>query len=131
MKRAVMVKSLSALVIMVAALTSACTTTETMSWVCVGGSKADGNVILGIDVPPKFGIRETLVQWDPQQANTEANKRCQNWGYGSAEAFRDPFPVQVVCHQPGISPCGSKTLRIMYQCIGNLHEMTLTPVSSK
>jgi hypothetical protein len=131
MKRTVMVKSLSVLAILVAALTSACTTTETMSWVCVGGSKADGNIILGIDVPPKLGIRETIVQWDSQQANMEANKRCQNWGYGSAEVFSDPFPVQVVCHQPGISPCGSKTYRIVYQCIDNLREGSLTPVLSK
>lgn len=102
-----------------AGLATACTTTESMRWVGVGGSKADGTVILGIDVLPKMWIRETLVQWDTQQANTEAAKRCQNWGYGNAAVFNDPFPVQLTCHPQGVSPCWSKTYRIMYQCVGN------------
>jgi len=104
-----------------AALTSGCTTTERMNWVSVGGSKADGNIILGIDVPPKVGIAETIVEWDAQQANSEANKRCRNWGYSSAEAFNDQFPVQLTCHPQGFSPCWSKTYRVTYQCIDNLN----------
>ncbi|BCB27036.1 hypothetical protein SKTS_19220 [Sulfurimicrobium lacus] len=103
---------------LLAVIMAACTTVETMKWVGVGGSKADGTVIMGIDVPPKMGIRETEVQWDGKQANAEANRRCQNWGYSNAEIFNDSFPVQVICYPQGISPCWSKAYRITYQCIG-------------
>ncbi len=100
-----------------AGLVGACTTMEHRKWFGVGGSKADGVVILGIDVPPKMGVRETEVQYDKEQANTEADRRCRNWGYSGAETFRDDFPVHVVCHPQGISPCWSKTYRITYQCL--------------
>lgn len=100
-----------------AVLTSACSTTETMNWVGVGGSKADGSVTLGIEVPPKMGVSETIVQWDAKQANTEADRRCKNWGYAGAEMFGDPFPVIVVCRPQGFSPCWSKSYRITYQCL--------------
>ncbi len=100
-----------------AGLVGACTTMEHMKWFGVGGSKADGVVILGFDVPPKMGIRETEVQYDKEQANAEADRRCRNWGYSGAEIFRDDFPVLVVCHPQGISPCWSKTYRITYQCL--------------
>ena len=99
-------------------LVAACTTTEKMDWVARGGSKADGNVSLGIDVPPKMGIRETNVQWDINQANAEANRRCQNCGYSSADIYRDnQFPVLKTCYPQGISPCWSKSYKIDYQCI--------------
>lgn len=93
----------------------ACTSAEQMEWISVGGSKAGGTVVLGIDVPPKMGISETIVKWDPEQPNREANKRCQSWGYAGAEAFGEKLPVQVTCHPQGISPCWSKTMRINYQ----------------
>lgn len=98
---------------------SACTTTEKMEWVGVGGSKADGNVVLGIDVPPKMGISETLIEWDVQQANSEALKRCRNWGYAGAELFNEKLPVQRICHPQGLSPCWSKSYRVFYQCVDN------------
>lgn len=95
----------------------ACTTTEKMDWVAISGSKADGNVTLGIDVPPKLGISETEVQWDVSQANTEADKRCQNWGYSGADMYRGKLPVLETCHAQGFSTCWSKEYRIQYQCI--------------
>lgn len=102
---------------MAATVLAGCTTTESMKWVGVGGSKADGTVILGIDVPPKFGIVETHATWDVDQANAEADRRCKNWGYAGAALFGGDFPVHIVCHQPGISPCGAKTYRVNYQCV--------------
>lgn len=105
------------LVFLFLTLTSACASTEKMRWMCVGGSKADANVILSIDVPPKMGVCETHVEWDVEQANLEADKRCRNWGYGSAEAFNKDFPVLRTCHPQGFCPCWSKTYRIIYQCI--------------
>lgn len=98
-------------------LVSSCTTTESMKWLGVDGSKADGVVVLGFDVPPKMWIRETEVQYDKEQANTEADRRCRNWGYSGAELFHNDFPVLVICHPQGISPCWSKTYRITYQCL--------------
>lgn len=73
----------------------ACTTVESARWIGVGGSKADGNVVLGIDVPPKMWIRETEIKWDIDQANKEADRRCQNLGYTGSEMFREDFPVLV------------------------------------
>ena len=43
------------LLIALSTMTFACTSTETMDWVAVGGSKAGGTVVLGIDVPAKMG----------------------------------------------------------------------------
>ena len=96
---------------------SSCTTTEKIAWTNRGGSKSGGNVILGIDVPPRMGLRETIVEWDAKQANDLASKRCRNWGYFGAERFNGPLPAQLTCHGQGISPCWSKTYRITYQCI--------------
>jgi len=97
-----------------------CTTTANMNWVMVNGSKADGTVTLGIDVAPVVGITETNVTWDPNQANSEANRRCQNWGYSGADIYRDgALPVLKTCYPQGISPCWSKSYRVQYQCIGS------------
>lgn len=96
----------------------ACVSRESMNWMLVGGSKADGNVILGIDVPAKMGITETIVEWSVDQANTEARRRCLNWGYHNAEVYRaGQFPVLKTCYAQGISPCWSKTYRVQYQCV--------------
>lgn len=91
---------------------------ERANWVLVHGSKADGNVMLGIDVPAKFGYTETPIEYDINQANSETDRRCKNWGYVGAEMYRDGnFPVLKTCYAQGISPCWSKTYRIQYQCI--------------
>ena len=86
----------------------------------VGGSKSDGNVSLGIDVPAKMWVTETIAQWDISQANAEADRRCKNWGYTGAEMYREgQFPILKVCHPQGVSPCWSKTYRVLYQCTGS------------
>ncbi|HPK31173.1 YecR family lipoprotein [Ottowia sp.] len=105
------------LAIVFTAITGCATPTEHARWVGVGGSKADGTVVLGIDVEPKMGVRETEIAWDIEQANAEADRRCRNWGYSRAEVFHNDFPVLKVCHPQGISPCWSKTYRVTYQCI--------------
>lgn len=106
-------------IIILTALVSACSTTEKREWIGIGGSKADGTVVLGIDLPAKFGVTEPSATWDTQQANGEAERRCKNWGYAGAELFGDKLPVQVICQQMpgGISPCGQKTYRVLYQCL--------------
>ena len=91
---------------------------ERADWVMVGGSKADGNVTLGIDVPAKYGVTETPVEWDIAQANAEADRRCKNWGYRGADMYREgQFPILKTCHGQGVSPCWSKTYRVQYQCL--------------
>ena len=104
-------------VIALPSLIGACTATEHMMWGGVGGSKADGMVVLGFEVPPKIGISETSVLYDIEQANAEADRRCRNWGYSGAEVFRSDFPVIKICHPQGLSPCWSKTYRVSYQCL--------------
>lgn len=111
-----MIYRLSFICLIIMTLT-ACTTTERMSWGVAGGSKSDGIIILGIDVPAKLGISETHVEWDAQQANYLADSKCKKWGYAGAEAFNEEFPVQKTCHPQGFSPCWSKTYRVAYQCI--------------
>ena len=109
-------------IFVITVLISACTTTtEKREWVGIGGSKADGTVILGIDLPAKFGVAEPSATWDINQANEESDRRCKNWGYVGAELFGDKLPVQVICQQipGGISPCGQKTYKVMYQCLDN------------
>lgn len=87
------------------------------NWVMVGGSKAGGNVVLGIDVPAKYGVSETPIEWDINQANAEADRRCKNWGYVGADMYRSgQFPILKTCHAEGFSPCWSKTYRVQYQC---------------
>jgi hypothetical protein len=98
-----------------------------MDWVGVGGSKADGNVVLGIDVQEKIGVRETYIEWDVQQANLEAVKRCQNWGYAGAQVFNEKLPVQKICRPQGISPCWGKTYRVFYQCVGEASRPSASP----
>lgn len=106
------------LVSLVPLLISACaTSTEKSAWTMVGGSKADGDVILGIDVPPKMWVTETNVVWDAAQANKEATDRCQAWGYKGAKVYRENLPVLKTCYSQGVSPCWSKTYRVQYQCV--------------
>lgn len=107
-----------ALGVIVGALAGCVAPMERADWVMVGGSKADGAVTLGIDVPAKWGYSETPVQWDVDQANAEADRRCKNWGYTSADMYRGgQFPILKACQAQGASPCWSKTYRIQYQCI--------------
>ena len=110
-------KARMSLLVALSATMLACTSSETHDWVPVGGSRSDGIVVLGIAVPPKFGVRETAVQWDAEQANAEANRLCRNWGYNGAETFNTKLPVQLICHPVGISPCWSKTYKLIYQCL--------------
>jgi len=100
------------------ALLSACATpNQHANWVMVDGSKSDGVVTLGIDVPAQIGVRETSVRWNDAQADAEADRRCKSWGYSGADLFRGgQLPVIKVCHAEGFSPCWSKTYRIQYQC---------------
>ena len=52
---------------------------------------ADGVVVLGIEIPPKMGIAETTVEYAIEQANSEAERRCKNWGYAGGEIFAMTF----------------------------------------
>jgi len=47
-----------------------------------GGSKADGIVNISYDVGQ---MQKPVIDWE--QAEAEANRRCQAWGYKEAEAF--------------------------------------------
>jgi hypothetical protein len=105
------------LLMALAILAVACTRTEALEWSVVGGSKSDGNVVLGIDVPARLGFTETRVEWEIEQANAAADQRCRTYGYPGAERFTGKLPVQMSCFSQGISPCYSKAYRINYQCL--------------
>lgn len=75
---------------------------------------AHGTIVI---VEPEMGVSETIVQWDIEQANAEADRRCRNWGYASAELFGTEFPVLVTCRPQGFSLCWSKSYRVTYQCL--------------
>ena len=112
-------KTRCTLLLVVVSIAGCAAPAEQAKWVMVGGSKADGAVTLGIDVPAKWGYSETPVHWDINQANAEADRRCKNWGYVAADMYREgQFPILKTCYAQGVSPCWSKTYRIRYQCVG-------------
>lgn len=113
-------KSITFGAVLFAVIVSGCATTEKREWVGLGGGKADGTIILGIDLPAKFGVTEPSAIWEFQQANEEADRQCKYYGYSGAKLFEEKLPVQEICSRMpgGISPCGEKAYRITYQCLG-------------
>ena len=74
----------------------------------IGGSKADGTVVMGVTVS-EFD----QVDWDG--ANTTAHERCRAWGFSSARAFSG---VRERCVAGGgFSGCARKEISRTYQCL--------------
>ena len=79
----------------------------------IGGSKADGTVVVGANVRATDEI-------DWQGAEALALERCGAWGYSGAEAFTG---VRERCMQMGTpslfnpDPCLQKEITRTYQCI--------------
>ena len=107
----------SILVLLAVTLTmGGCSAKPRADWVMVGGSKADGAVVMGVDVPPMFGVYVGSIDHDINQANNEADRRCKNWGYSGAEMYREgQYPIQVLYYQ--LSVAG---YRLRYQCTGGV-----------
>ena len=74
----------------------------------LAGSKADGTVIIGANVP-EFGD----VNW--AGAATMALKRCQAWGYSATDAFSG---MRTQCIRGGgWSGCSEREISRTYQCL--------------
>ncbi|MDR2800409.1 MAG: hypothetical protein LBB52_03975 [Desulfovibrio sp.] len=95
-----------------------CAATPRADWVMIDGSKADGTVLLGVDVPPMFGVYVGAIEHDINQANREADRRCKNWGYTGAEMYREgQYPIRVLYYQMSVAG-----YRLQYQCTNNAPE---------
>ena len=74
----------------------------------LGGSKADGTVVMGVNVG-EFDE----VDWG--SAAGTALERCRAWGYSNAEAFSG---VRERCINPGgWTGCAKKEISRTYQCL--------------
>ena len=80
-----------------------------VSPVSVGGSKADGTIVMGASVG---GFSH--VDWSGAEA--EASKKCQAWGYSSAESFSGAG-VSTRCAVQGVWGCAQYEATRTYQCI--------------
>ena len=75
----------------------------------VGGSKADGTVIMGATTGALFTGE---VQWESSEG--VALKRCEAWGYSKVEAFSG---IRTKCLQRGTYTCLEEEHTRTYQCI--------------
>ena len=73
----------------------------------VGGSKADGTIVMGTSVS-SIGT----VDWSGAAA--VARERCRAWGYSRAEAFSG---VMQQCTWMGAYGCNQYNVSRTYQCI--------------
>ena len=76
-----------------------------------GGSRADGTVEMSYqynDFQP--------VKIDHQKALQSATRRCQSWGYKSAESFDNGLKT---CVSPAaFGGCNAYRVTVQYQCLG-------------
>lgn len=78
------------------------------NWGSMGGSKADGTVKMAYT----YGMFE-IPKVDAAQAQREAAKRCQAWGFISAQAF--DF-TDTRCQQMTQSGCAKTIVTQEFQC---------------
>ncbi|KID56861.1 hypothetical protein JF50_13265 [Pseudoalteromonas luteoviolacea] len=102
MKKALMVS-------LVALFATGCMSTQ-KDWSATGGSKSDGTVKLSY----QYGLFESPTV-NEEQAIRLASKRCQAWGYSSAEAFGG---ITKNCNSPSANGCNSWLVTKEYQCTG-------------
>ncbi|HID6041774.1 TPA: YecR family lipoprotein [Klebsiella pneumoniae] len=86
---------------------SACTTVTDMS--ATGGSRADGIV----EMSYQYDVLQR-VMIDKLKAQDSAARRCQSWGYKSAEAFDDGIRT---CVDRDMISCNVYRVTVRYQCI--------------
>lgn len=77
----------------------------------IGGSRADGTVVLGYTVAE---LEIPKVDWAVAQKN--ADKRCQAWGYKRSEAFEGEMRN---CVSFGYGGCSMFQVQKTYQCLSH------------
>ncbi|EBG4311455.1 hypothetical protein DNG45_00900 [Salmonella enterica] len=87
---------------------SGCTTVTDLS--ASGGSRADGTVTMSAE----YGEFD-IVKLNKTNALDAATKRCQSWGYKSAEPFDTGFRRCTV--SSGLGGCSRYIYSIQYQCL--------------
>jgi hypothetical protein len=90
---------------------SACSAPKTMF--PVSGSRADGTIKMAYN----YQEFESPVV-DMRKAKRDAIKKCQTWGYDSAEAFGGQ--TQRCINGGGFSGCSKTEVVVEYQCMGDL-----------
>lgn len=76
----------------------------------VDGSKADGRVDLAVTYS---GFEKVTWKWD--DADAEAARVCQGWGYAGAQRLGS---IQEFCTQGNAYGCTRYEARVPYQCGG-------------
>ena len=76
-----------------------------------GGSKADGFVRMSYGYPAYISGKTPEVKWE--EANANAVKRCQAWGYSNASRFGGE---QRICQSSNSYGCLSWVVHVDYQC---------------
>ena len=74
----------------------------------IGGSKADGTVVMGATI----GAFSGPVEWE--SAEGDALRRCEAWGYSKVEAFTG---IRTRCLRQGTYGCMEEEQSRTYQCI--------------
>ena len=93
--------------VMMGVLSGCGTTQKPQEPMDIGGSKADGTVVMGANVG-----KSGTVNWE--RADTTALMRCRAWGYADAEPFSG---VRERCIRDGWSGCAKMELSRTYQCL--------------
>lgn len=86
------------------------------NWEAAGGSRADATVEVGFTYYPQ----SEKPEMSEAQAQAEALRRCQAWGYTDAEPFG---LVKEQCQRQDFVPfvglvCGQMLVTRQYQCLG-------------
>ncbi|HIE4801237.1 TPA: YecR family lipoprotein [Serratia marcescens] len=84
-----------------------CSTVTDMA--ATGGSRADGIVEMSYQYMPFQSVKI-----DKTKAQQSAARRCQSWGYQSAEAFDDGLQA---CIDKDMISCNTYRVTVRYQCI--------------
>lgn len=87
-----------------------CASSVPPGWGAVGGSRADGTVVVGYD-------RSELEKenTDREAATAVARRRCRAWGYSDADAF-DQTTRTCVGGQGFFTNCATWRHRLEFQC---------------
>ncbi|HBL7015546.1 YecR family lipoprotein [Serratia marcescens] len=94
-------------IIIASLLLVACSTVTDMA--ATGGSRADGIVEMSYQYVPF-----QTVKIDKSKAQQSAARRCQSWGYKSAESFDDGLQT---CIDRDMFSCNAYRVTVRYQCV--------------
>lgn len=97
-------------------LASGCAKPVHVTWQAAGGSRADATIEVAYTYNPELEI----PQQSEAQAQAEALKRCQAWGYADAEPFGlEKSQCVHMTYNPFAGPiCTKYMVSRQFQCLG-------------